>query len=112
MSVIVHTFCGGCGKETQQTNLCAPCEGIMNGPSEEDSYLSFYEEEESYVGRDPKTLTLHELYLAQEEVDEDRKHHCRSLKGRAWTTEDEEIMENMNDWAKTLLDEIMSRQRK
>lgn len=79
---------------------------------EQERYIVSEEEDESFVGKDPKTLTVHQLLLAQAEVDDDRKRHSRQLRGLVWSAEDKEMMDRMNEWAKRILDELESRRAK
>ena len=56
-----------------------------------------------------KEMTDKELYKAHDEVDDDRKYFCRSLRGREWTKEDENTYESMNAYAQKLMDEKIKR---
>lgn len=113
MSVSVHIFCSGCGTEVKEKNLCTPCETKQQEEHETEEFLAFYdEEEESYVGKDLKTLDGWQLQAALSEVDEDRKNHSRRMRHRKWTAEEEELLEAMNKWAQQIMDEILSRRSK
>ena len=68
-----------------------------------------WEEDDSYVGNNPKTMSKEQLRRALEEVDDDRKQFFRRIRGQKMTKEDEFQMEAMNEWAKSVWDELRSR---
>lgn len=132
--VILHTFCGGCGKEATPALLCSPCteEREQDPKALRQGFVSLQEilegqhvtgeqffnavrdanfplEEESYVGNNPKTMSGRQLHAAMDEVDEDRKQLSRRNRNRVWSKEDEELMDAMNDWAAKVFEEILAR---
>jgi hypothetical protein len=120
--ISVHIFCGICGAEMPATSdleapsICSSCvhqdlptaqEEII--PLVEEEEEEDFDEDEGFVGRDVKTLTLEQLWKAMDEVDDDRKMFVRRLRGCTWTAEDREMFEKMNDWAGRVYKEILSR---
>ncbi len=72
-----------------------------------DDLDEFYDEED--MGNNPKTMSLRMLRKAYEQVCDDRKYLSRRCKKEGWTPDDETLMEAMNDWAKKVFDELLSR---
>lgn len=66
-------------------------------------------EGESYVGNNPKTMSMRQLHAAMDEVDEDRKQLRRRNRNRFWSPEDEDLMDVMNEWAGKVFEEIRTR---
>lgn len=108
----MHIFCQFCGEEVLPTPdhsgpyTCSAC-SLQDEPSPSEDFIPL--SDESYVGRDVKTLTVQQLRMALAEVDEDRKEHCRRLKGETWSPDEEDLLSLMDDWAKKVFDELQSR---
>jgi hypothetical protein len=68
-----------------------------------------WEEDDSYVGNNPKTMSKQQLRRAMDEVDEDRKHFYRRVRGKDMTQDDEELILAMNQWALQLWGEMGNR---
>lgn len=102
--VSIYVFCEGCGVEVdsssypEKASICDDC------CAEREDF-----DDESFVGRDVKTLTSKQLSKAMQEVDEDRKDLYRSNRRRIWSQEDKELLERMDEWAALVWGEILSR---
>ncbi len=112
----MHVFCQFCGTEVLTTPdhsgpyICSDCSLQEESNSVDDFIpLPVEDEDESYIGLDVKTLTVQQLQKALADVDEDRKQHCRDLRGKTWSPDDEDLMGLMDDWAKKVFDELQSR---
>jgi hypothetical protein len=71
-----------------------------------------WEEDDSYVGNNPKTMTMQQLSRALEEVDDDRKHFFRRMRGRQATKDDEFQIEAMDEWALQIWSELGNRRQR
>jgi len=63
---------------------------------------------------DVTTLTGRQLNQALYDVDDERKdlsRHVRRRQGGVWTKEDNEMMDQMNKWAKMVFDELLKRSK-
>jgi hypothetical protein len=63
---------------------------------------------------DVTTLTGRQLNQAMYDVDDERKdlsRYVRRHQGGVWTKDDEHMMENMNKWARMVMDEIIKRSK-
>lgn len=67
------------------------------------------DDETSYVGNNPKTMSNRQLRAAMDEVHEDRKQLRRRNRNRFWSPEDEDLMDAMDEWTKKVFDEILAR---
>lgn len=71
-----------------------------------------WEEDDSYVGNNPKTMSKQQLQRAIEETEEDLKHFFlrrRGVPGHEMTKEDENYYFALNEWHQSLWSEMGSR---
>jgi len=73
-----------------------------------------FDEEPVIPFTDVTTLTGRQLSQALYDVDDERKdlsRYVRRRQGGVWTKDDDEMMDQMNKWARMVMDEIIRRSK-